>query len=136
MARPPSLDLAGQRILHGSNGLRWLSLSRSVPAPAEQISPDPSASLSLSLQDNVADEPAISSLPEAQLHPFLLIECPRMLFPFIRRIVSDVTRDGGFPSLNLENIDFLQLYKTEIGRKSGNQQINQDGRDRSVTPLN
>ena len=78
----------------------------------------------------------ISSLPEAQLHPFLLIECPRMLFPFIRRIVSDVTRDGGFPSLNLENIDFLQLYKTEIGRKSGNQQINQDGRDRSVTPLN
>ena len=78
----------------------------------------------------------ISSLPEAQLHPFLLIECPRMLFPFIRRIVSDVTRDGGFPSLNLENIDFLQLYKTEIGRKSGNQQINQDGRDRPVTPLN
>ncbi len=78
----------------------------------------------------------ISSLPEAQLHPFLLIECPRMLFPFIRRIVSDVTRDGGFPSLNLENIDFLQLYKTEIGRKSGNQQIKQDGRDRPVTPLN
>ncbi len=78
----------------------------------------------------------ISSLPEAQLHPFLLIECPRMLFPFIRRIVSDVTRDGGFPSLNLENIDFLQLYKTKIGQKAGNQQINQDGRDRSVTPLN
>ena len=48
-------------------GLRWLSLSRSVPAPAEEISPDPSASLSLSLQDNVADEPAISGLPEATL---------------------------------------------------------------------
>ena len=78
----------------------------------------------------------ISSLPEAQLHPFLLIECPRMLFPFIRRIVSDVTRDGGFPSLNLENIDFLQLYKTEIGRKTAKQQINQDGQDRPVTPLN
>ncbi len=78
----------------------------------------------------------ISSVPEAQLHPFLLIECPRMLFPFIRRIVSDVTRDGGFPSLNLENIDFLQLYKTEIGRKTAKQQINQDGQDRPVTPLN
>lgn len=39
----------------------------------------------------------ISGIPEDHLHPFLLIECPRMLFPFLRRIVSDVTRDGGFP---------------------------------------
>lgn len=47
----------------------------------------------------------IEGIPDDQLHPFLLIECPRMLFPFARRIVSDVTRDGGFPPLNLENID-------------------------------
>ena len=51
----------------------------------------------------------VSGVPEEQLHPFLLIECPRMLFPFLRRIVSDVTRDGGFPPLNLETIDFLGL---------------------------
>jgi len=37
--------------------------------------------------------------------------------PFIRRIVSDVTRDGGFPPLNLENIDFVQLYRNEIARR-------------------
>ena len=48
-------------------GLRWLSLSRSVSAPAAQISPDPSAPLSLSLQDNVADQPATSVLPEPTL---------------------------------------------------------------------
>ncbi|MEM6407493.1 MAG: protein-export chaperone SecB [Pseudomonadota bacterium] len=60
---------------------------------------------------------AIENVPEEQLHPYLLIECPRMLFPFIRRIVSDVTRDGGFPPLNLENIDFLALYRNEIARR-------------------
>ena len=59
----------------------------------------------------------VEGVPEDQLHPFLLIECPRMMFPFIRRIVSDVTRDGGFPPLNLENIDFVQLYRNEIARR-------------------
>lgn len=59
----------------------------------------------------------IDGVPDEQTHPFLLIECPRMLFPFIRRIVSDITRDGGFPPLNLENIDFLQLYKNEAARR-------------------
>ena len=59
----------------------------------------------------------IENVPDDQLHPYLLIECPRMLFPFLRRIVSDVTRDGGFPPLNLENIDFLKLYRQEIDRR-------------------
>lgn len=59
----------------------------------------------------------IEGVPDEQLHPFLLIECPRMLFPFVRRIVSDVTRDGGFPPLNLENIDFVALYRQEIVRR-------------------
>ncbi|ETW12772.1 preprotein translocase subunit SecB [Roseivivax marinus] len=59
----------------------------------------------------------IENVPENQLHPFLLIECPRMLFPFVRRIVSDISRDGGFPPLNLETIDFVQLYRSEIQRR-------------------
>ena len=59
----------------------------------------------------------IQDVSEEQLHPFLLIECPRMIFPFLRRIVSDVTRDGGFPPLNLENIDFVALYRGEIERR-------------------
>ncbi|MBU2980335.1 protein-export chaperone SecB [Lentibacter algarum] len=59
----------------------------------------------------------IENVPEDQLHPFLLIECPRLLFPFLRRVVSDVTRDGGFPPLNLENIDFMALYRNEIQRR-------------------
>ncbi len=59
----------------------------------------------------------IAGVPEEQLHPFLLIECPRMLFPFLRRIVSDVTRDGGFPPLNLDNIDFVAIYRNELARR-------------------
>ena len=58
------------------------------------------------------------NVPEDQLHPYLMIECPRMLFPFLRRIVSDVTRDGGFPPLNLETIDFLALYRNELARRA------------------
>lgn len=63
----------------------------------------------------------VTDVPDEQLHPFLLIECPRMLFPFLRRIVSDVTRDGGFPPLNLETIDFLQLYRQELERRQAEQ---------------
>lgn len=59
----------------------------------------------------------VEGVPEDQMHPFLLIECPRMLFPFVRRIVSDVTRDGGFPPLNLETIDFIALYRNELLRR-------------------
>ncbi len=59
----------------------------------------------------------IENVPDDQMHPFLLIECPRMIFPFLRRVVSDITRDGGFPPLNLENIDFISLYRNEIARR-------------------
>ncbi|MEL6914359.1 MAG: protein-export chaperone SecB [Pseudomonadota bacterium] len=59
----------------------------------------------------------IEGVPQEQMHPFLLIECPRLLFPYLRRVVSDITRDGGFPPLNLENIDFVGLYRNEIKRR-------------------
>lgn len=59
----------------------------------------------------------IEGVPQDQMHPFLLIECPRVLFPFARRIISDVTRDGGFPSLNLDMIDFMGLYRQEVLRQ-------------------
>ena len=60
----------------------------------------------------------VDGVPDDQMHPFLLIECPRMVFPFIRRIISDMTRDGGFPPLNVDNVDFLQLYRQEMARRA------------------
>jgi preprotein translocase subunit SecB len=60
----------------------------------------------------------IEGVPQDQMHPFLLIECPRMVFPFARRIIHDVVRDGGFPPLNLETIDWVQLYRNNILRQA------------------
>jgi len=60
----------------------------------------------------------VEGVAEEQLHPFLLIECPRLLFPFCRRIISDVTRDGGFPPLNIDTVDFLALYRQEMARRA------------------
>ena len=65
---------------------------------------------------------SVEGVPEEQMHPFLLIECPRLLFPFVRRIISDVTRDGGFPPLNIDNVDFLALYRQELQRRAQVQQ--------------
>jgi preprotein translocase subunit SecB len=66
----------------------------------------------------------IENIPDDQLHPFLMIECPRMLFPFVRRVVHDVTRDGGYPPLNLDSIDFLAMYRAEVDRLSAEQKLN------------
>ena len=60
----------------------------------------------------------IEGVPEDQIHPFLMIECPRMLFPFVRRILSDVTRDGGFPPFNMDPVDFVALYRQEAARRA------------------
>ncbi|MCB1520132.1 MAG: protein-export chaperone SecB [Hyphomicrobiaceae bacterium] len=52
----------------------------------------------------------IQNIPEAALEPFLLVNCPAILFPFLRRMLADITREGGFPPLLLDPIDFGALY--------------------------
>lgn len=53
----------------------------------------------------------LKDIPEDALHPMLLIECPRILFPFARAIVADTTRDGGFPPLLIQPVDFAAMYR-------------------------
>ncbi len=53
----------------------------------------------------------IVGVPQEHLHPFVLIECPRMLFPFARNILAEASRNGGFPPLMLDPIDFAALYR-------------------------
>ena len=65
----------------------------------------------------------IEGVGEEQMHPFLLIECPRLMFPFVRRIISDVTRDGGFPPLNVDTVDFMALYRQELARRAQAQAV-------------
>lgn len=52
----------------------------------------------------------IENIPAQALEPFLLVNCPSILFPFLRRIVADLTREGGFPPLLLDPFDFAALY--------------------------
>lgn len=53
----------------------------------------------------------LENIPQDALHPVVLVECPRMLFPFARQILSDVSRNGGFPPLMLDPIDFAAMYQ-------------------------
>ena len=56
----------------------------------------------------------LGNLPEQSIPPVLLIECPRLLFPFVRSIVADITRDGGFPPLALAPVDFAEIYRRQL----------------------
>ncbi|MGG5820660.1 protein-export chaperone SecB [Falsiroseomonas sp. HW251] len=55
------------------------------------------------------------NIPQEHLEPVLLVECPRLLFPFARNILADVTRDGGFPPVLLAPIDFVALWQSRRG---------------------
>ncbi len=53
----------------------------------------------------------IQNVPQDSMHPLVMIECPRLLFPFAREIVASVVRSGGFPQFLIEPIDFVALYR-------------------------
>lgn len=61
----------------------------------------------------------LKNLPKEALQPVLLIEVPRLLFPFARNILADVTRDGGFAPLLLNPIDFADLYRRHLMSQTG-----------------
>ena len=54
------------------------------------------------------------NIPDDQLHPAVMIECPRLLFPFARQIVAEAVRNGGFPPLYIDPIDFVGLYQQKM----------------------
>ena len=56
----------------------------------------------------------IVNVPPDSMQPVVMIECPRLLFPFAREIIATATRNGGFPPLLLEPIDFVALYRQRL----------------------
>lgn len=56
----------------------------------------------------------IVNVPEEQIHPLAMIECPRLLFPFARAILADASRNGGFPPLMVDPVDFASLYRERM----------------------
>jgi len=67
----------------------------------------------------------VVGVPEQDLEPVLMIECPRYLFPFARRIVADLTGEGGFPPFMLEPLDFAGIYAARRAGGQGGQQFGQ-----------
>ncbi|CAG1012789.1 MAG: protein-export chaperone SecB [Rhizobiaceae bacterium] len=59
----------------------------------------------------------IEGFPQEHMLPLLFIECPRLLFPFARQIIADATRNGGFPPLMLDPIDFAQMFQQKIAEE-------------------
>ena len=60
----------------------------------------------------------IQNVPQEQVQPLVLIECPRLLFPFAREIIATSVRNGGFPPLMLDPIDFVALYQQRLAQQA------------------
>lgn len=60
----------------------------------------------------------IQNVAQENLHPLVMIECPRLLFPFAREIISTATRNGGFPPMMLDPVDFVGLYRQNMARQA------------------
>jgi preprotein translocase subunit SecB len=59
----------------------------------------------------------ISGIPQEHMLPLLFIECPRLLFPFARQIIADATRNGGYPPLMIDPIDFAQMFQQRMAEE-------------------
>jgi preprotein translocase subunit SecB len=58
----------------------------------------------------------VQNVPQENMHPLVMIECPRLLFPFAREIIANAVRNGGFPPLLLDPIDFVALYQQRMAQ--------------------
>jgi preprotein translocase subunit SecB len=66
----------------------------------------------------------IEGFPQEHMLPLLFIECPRLLFPFARQIIADATRNGGFPPLMLDPIDFAQMFQQKLAEDQAASKVN------------
>ena len=64
----------------------------------------------------------LMNVPDNMIAPMLYIEAPALIFPFVRRIITDMTREGGFPPLALDPINFAALYQRKLEEQAGKQQ--------------
>jgi preprotein translocase subunit SecB len=114
LRQPPrveiNLDVQARRVTEGQN-----SFEVAIAIRAEAFDPTTAAgteSARVFLADLVyAGVFTLSGIPEASVEPVLLVECPRLLFPFARDVLATATRDGGFPPVLLQPIDFLVLWQ-------------------------
>ena len=112
-----NLDVQARRVQEGQNVFEVLLIVRAEAH--EPASPSGNGQAAPAIPPTIfvaeltyAGVFTLSGLPDNAIEPVLLVECPRILFPFARSILSDVTRDGGFPPVLLQPIDFVALWQS------------------------
>jgi preprotein translocase subunit SecB len=114
-----NLDVQARRIVEGGSNYEVSLMVRAEAtdpnAPSNGQAPAPVVFIA---ELTYAGVFTLSGLPDNAIEPVLLVECPRILFPFARNILADVTRDGGFPPVLLQPIDFVQLWQNRRAQQA------------------
>lgn len=114
-----NLDVQARRITEGGNSYEvTLMIRAEATDPAAQSNGPTPAPVVFIGELTYAGVFTLSGLPDNAVEPVLLVECPRILFPFARNILADVTRDGGFPPVLLQPIDFVQLWQNRRAQQA------------------
>jgi preprotein translocase subunit SecB len=121
-----NLDVQARRVQDGQNIFEVSLVIRAEAHQGEQggngqAAPSPTAVFVAEL--TYAGIFTLTGLPENAVEPVLLVECPRLLFPFARNILADVTRDGGFPPVLLQPIDFVALWQSRRAQAQQGQPV-------------
>jgi preprotein translocase subunit SecB len=108
-----NLDVQVKRLVEDQLVFEVTLLARVEATKPADMAPTPgdSASIVFLAELSYAGIFTLNGIPENQIEPVLMVEGPRLLFPFARNILADVTRDGGFPPVLLGPIDFLSLWQ-------------------------
>ena len=107
-----NLDVQARRIAEGGSQYEVTLMVRAEATdPNNQSNGQTPAPVVFIAELTFAGVFTLTGLPDNAIEPVLLVECPRLLFPFARNILADVTRDGGFPPVMLQPIDFVQLWQ-------------------------
>jgi preprotein translocase subunit SecB len=122
LRQPPSVNInldVQVRRLHEDQFVFEVTLATraeaTIPTPPETAngSAEPAKDMTVFIADLAYSGIfTLDGVPENQIEPILLVECPRLLFPFARNILADVTRDGGFPPVMLGPVDFVGLWQS------------------------
>ncbi len=123
-----NLDVQARRIQEGQDvfevGLLIRAEAQETPASGNGQEAPPAATPNTVFVAELtyAGVFTLSGLPENAVEPVLLVECPRILFPFARNLLADVTREGGFPPVLLQPIDFVALWQARRAQGQGQPQ--------------
>ncbi len=120
-----NLDVQARRVQEGAQVfevsliIRAEATDPAAPAPAASANGGTPSPTVFVAELTYAGVFTLNGLPDNAVEPVLLVECPRILFPFARNILSDVTRDGGFPPVLLQPIDFVALWQSRQQTAAG-----------------